>query len=196
MAVAMVAMLAFGGTYAYFTATATTGVSGQTIKTGVIQLKVDDSITSVFSTNVGNLLPGDALFDDGLTLSTAGSTAESYVAIKVTISGAITGLSIELATTDGTWVESAEDSNIYVLAASTGTGATAASAVAADDTVAVYAAGATLATTPDYDNNNGDLADGVMGATMTITVEARSIQVRNFNDGAATVAQVAEKLFA
>ena len=45
MAIAMVAMLAFGGTYAYFTATATD--AGTTFTTGIVQLTDGTKATTV-----------------------------------------------------------------------------------------------------------------------------------------------------
>lgn len=56
MAILMVAMLAFGGTYAYFTASATGAT--QTAKMGHVKLGANGTLTATS----GNLVPGDTLF--------------------------------------------------------------------------------------------------------------------------------------
>ena len=198
MAIAMVAMLAFGGTYAYFTAS-TNSLSEGTITTGKIQLTTN--ATTVFTTDVTNLFPGDKVFDEGLSLSTAQSTGASYVAIQVTTEGSLVGITIDV---DGKpiaddenvkWVKISDSEGVavYVLAKSEAD----AFEVADGSTISVYATGATLATTPDYNNAEGQ-GHAAMGATMKISVVAKSIQAKNFGEvpGAATAAEVVEALFA
>jgi predicted ribosomally synthesized peptide with SipW-like signal peptide len=81
MAVAMVAMLAFGGTYAFFTATATGKSSSVT--TGVIHLKAGDVVTKTDAT----VVYGDTVLG-AITYDLKDTTVNSYV--FVTLSADIT----------------------------------------------------------------------------------------------------------
>ena len=65
MAVAMVAMLAFGGTYAYFTATAT-GIAGGSTTAGLIAL--NETATKFEYSLTKDILPGEFLFAEGTTM--------------------------------------------------------------------------------------------------------------------------------
>ena len=79
MAIAMVAMLAFGGTYAYFTAQANTMESSEfTVGKVLLTEKAGATVSTT-----GTILPGDKLVTGGLTYTNA-STVDTYVAVVVT----------------------------------------------------------------------------------------------------------------
>ncbi len=82
MGIAMVAMLAFGGTFAYFTATATS--KSTSITTGHIQLTSAGELIATAST----VMPGDSLLEENSTIAVtpnfSGDTGE-YVAVKIEI---------------------------------------------------------------------------------------------------------------
>ncbi len=80
MAFAMVAMLAFGGTYAYFTSTAK-GFNGN-VHTGYVKLTATDTQTAITLAN--NVLPGDSLITGDISYEVdTTDTLGNYVAIKV-----------------------------------------------------------------------------------------------------------------
>lgn len=198
MAVVMVAMLAFGGTYAYFTATATKKSTGE-FTTGSIKLEANDDAT--FVTGLKDVVPGDKLTTGPLTLTTTSAGTDSYIAIKVTIEATdakggdldLAGTSLASAigllatepTTGSTWVAGTGNyTDVFVLAATT--------------TPTPVATGQTIKITDDAlifqanDNWDQTTADGsadyisnskLMGATLNITIEARSVQSENWNDG-------------
>ena len=85
MAVAMVAMLAFGGTYAYFTSTAKT--ESDTFTTAVVQLK-NTSETALAVNSEVNIVPGAYIFGSAtesaeIKLDATGTTADVYVFVRV-----------------------------------------------------------------------------------------------------------------
>ena len=65
MAILMVAMLAFGGTYAYFTANANVA-NGGSFTTGKVILTADGSISLATEKKV---VPGDTVFDSSKSVS-------------------------------------------------------------------------------------------------------------------------------
>ena len=75
MAIAMVAMLAFGGTYAYFTDTLTEGVGSGSIATGKVDLTAGTAAT-VSAT----MMPGDTIESEGTVSIDA--TKGAYVGIE------------------------------------------------------------------------------------------------------------------
>ena len=84
MAILMVAMLAFGGTYAYFTSSVTEGLGGTTYA-GKISLSASGDAFSNTSL-VNNVLPSEPLFNTGaLEINDTLSNRASYVFISVTI---------------------------------------------------------------------------------------------------------------
>lgn len=89
MAVAMVAMLAFGGTYAYFTSTAKTSTT--TFTTGVVQLKNTTEASTLAVATTTDIVPGAYIYGDEdtfktLSLDATGTTADIYVFIEVAAS--------------------------------------------------------------------------------------------------------------
>ena len=223
MAIAMVAMLAFGGTYAYFTATATTKTTGE-FTTGSIKLEANDDKTFVAS--LTNVVPGDELSTGALTLTPTSSGTDSYIAIRVTITAKnsstpdldLTGTSLESPSgllsstpyTGSTWVAATESGyeTVFVLAATTTP--TPVPSTEVDSPVIINITGDKLVFTADdewiQDNDKeGYISESkLMGATLNITIEARSVQSDNWNDGsedasatgaAATVNGIAKFLF-
>ena len=178
MAVVMVAMLAFGGTYAYFTATATKK-TGE-VSTGHVMLNANGATFTGIQTDV---LPGDALFDSNATLTIdTTDTAGNYVAIRFTITGgenlSIAADGIEPAGGTGIgWYETST-TGIFIY----GTDATTASAITAGS-VEVPLTNLVIPTSVDDDWVEGeDTSTGnLMDATITVTMEAKSIQVSNLS---------------
>lgn len=218
MAVVMVAMLAFGGTYAYFTATATKKSTGE-FTTGSIKLEANDDAT--FVTGLTDVVPGDKLTTGPLTLTTTSAGTDSYIAIKVTIKATdakgaplvLTGTSLESAigllatepTTGSKWVAGSGDyADVFVLAATT-----TPTAVATGQTIKITDAALIFQANDNWDQTTADgsadyISDSkLMGATLNITIEAKSVQSKNWNDGgdaqvggtAATVDKIAALLF-
>ena len=201
MAVVMVAMLAFGGTYAYFTATATKKSTGE-FTTGSIKLEANDDAT--FVTGLKDVVPGDKLTTGPLTLTTTSAGTDSYIAIKVTIEATdakgaplvLDGTSLAsaiglLATaptteyTGSTWVAGTGDyDDVFVLAATT-----TPTKVATAKTINITDEALIFQANDDWDQTEADgsadyISDSkLMGATLNITIEARSVQSDNWNDG-------------
>lgn len=216
MAIAMVAMLAFGGTYAYFTATATTKTTGK-FTTGSIKLEANDD--AKFTASLTNVVPGDELSTGALTLETTSSGTDSYIAIRVTITATDSsgttlvldgtslaspkGLLSSTPYTGSTWVPgTGKYTNVFVLAATT-----TPTPVPTAQTINIT--GDKLVFTADdkwiQDNDEeGYISESkLMGANLNITIEAKSVQSKNWNDGgdaqvggtAATVDKIAALLF-
>lgn len=102
----MVAMLAFGGTYAYFTATAT-AINGGSVKTATVVLKGKD--VAVTTGTVADIVPGQEAFDEDLSVQAKhASTTDTYVFVqmstdnKMLVDGTTTGESVFQLTTDYT----------------------------------------------------------------------------------------------
>ena len=77
MAVIMVAMLAFGGTFAYFTATATEKSSGD-ITTGYVKLESD----ATFVAAATHVIPGTTIIDGPVTVTPSQDGTGSYIALR------------------------------------------------------------------------------------------------------------------
>lgn len=225
MAVVMVAMLAFGGTYAYFTATATTKTTGE-FTTGSIKLESNKEAT--FVSGLTNVVPGDALTTGPLTLTTTSKGTDSYIAIKVTIdatdakgtelnlAGTSLASAIGLLATEPTteytgskWVAGTGNyTNVFVLA-TTDTDTDTPTAVATNKTIKITDKALIFKAKDNWDQTaaagGNYISDSkLMGATLNITIEARSVQSKNWNDGsedasatgaAATIDGIAALLF-
>ena len=213
----MVAMLAFGGTFAYFTATAEKKTTGE-FTTGSIKLESNDDAT--FVAGLTNVQPGDALTTGALTLTPTSAGTDSYIAIRVTITATdssdatldLSGTSLASAAgllagapvAGSTWVPaSGTYPNVFVLAATkTPTAVTTGTLINITDGALTFVAG------DNYDQSREDeegyISDNkLMGVTLSITIEARSVQSKNWNDGGeadadgadATVDGIAAELF-
>ena len=186
----MVAMLAFGGTFAYFTASASNVTGSAT--TGKVVLNSNGS----FVASLTNVMPTQKLTSGAITLSTADSTEATYVAIKYTIT--VTGSdsqpvadlsSVGLADVlSENWMESGTD-NIYVYSTTT----TEATTVNVGTTINITDEALTFNATDNWTQGQDKSDNKLMGATITIKFEARSIQSSGFEDAAAAVAELVTK---
>ena len=190
MAIAIVALLAFGGSYAYFTATATEGVA--TLTTGKVTLTGGASNTVTLT----NVMPKDELYaKSAVKFNTGDSSEATYVAVRITVKSvaknasaeditaataltaeecAALGLSFAAATT---WTETATGSGIFV-----NTNAVAAA------TDAVFNSEAALVFNCE-ENNSEDVADTallLMDRKIIITFEGFSVQSKSFTNPSAT----------
>ena len=77
MAIAIVALLAFGGSYAYFTATTT--AKSNTFETGIVNLSAGD-----FTISTAKVVPGDPLVNKAVVYNNQ-SNVKSYIFVKLTI---------------------------------------------------------------------------------------------------------------
>ena len=178
----MVAMLAFGGTYAYFTATA--GAQSKTATTGRVQLG-GNSVSEL----VQKVVPGKELLNGGKVTVTPNSTVKTYVFVKFSVSIAkdsgegvntatlteITGEAACDAEGEYKLVPSVEDawqpvsgqSNVYytVVEESAGT-------IAIDVCKAI--------TFDGYSVSTETLKGSLMDATITVTIDSSSIQFEGF----------------
>lgn len=82
MAIAMVAMLAFGGTYAYFTATATDVTTGD-VTTGTIHLTSNNN-TSSLTVNVDRAVTGHTILG-AVSYNLTDTTVDTWVVVKMDI---------------------------------------------------------------------------------------------------------------
>ena len=173
MAVVMVAMLAFGGTYAYFTATAAT--SAGTAYTGYVKLTTQKSIETVVAKS--KVLPGDALLDADVEYIVDTTDAKgNYVAVKVTVTATAkddtdvtAALGLNSITLTG-WTKGEGD--IYYLATPV---------LPTANPVAIKATDFKLSA--EIDDNWAEKADTsklkLQDATITITIKAASVQASN-----------------
>ena len=174
MAVAMVAMLAFGGTYAYFTSTAAEKVA--TISTGKIEVS---SAGIALDATYSNILPGDTILPAGSVVTVSADSEASYVAIKVACS--VDG--VTLVPDAATWFEVGDDTGIYVYGASN-----KATSVAKGGTAVINAADIKfVAADTSVEGSTGTFTNnGIMGQTgLQITINAVSIQAAHVADTAA-----------
>ena len=185
MAIAMVAMLAFGGTYAYFTATATT--NSASIKTGYVGLIAStiDATNSDYELTVTNAFPGDVLIANPVTVTAETSDTKGvYVAVKFEVEG-VTDIAnlFKLDTTK--WQLVSDNTYVYISAADTaakltdGQSATVLANVKLEETV----------TGEPTTQNGAEIVDGsLQNKTITIGIKSAAVQVSNFED--ATLEQI------
>ena len=178
MAVVMVAMLAFGGTYAYFTAQAHSETD--TVTTGKILLK-NSPITLVETTVVPkmNILAENS----SVAVDVTGTTADSYVFVKVTASVAGTTEDVLTISQEDGWTLVDGQTDVYYATATTG------------DTTIDF----TKSIVFDADNNyiDGEFDDAssengnVEGVEITVTLQSVAIQSYSFADAKTAYAEVA-----
>lgn len=208
MAFVMVAMVAFGATYAYFTATAT--AKSTTVTTGTVKLAATYDTTSFVANRT--VFPGDYLIGTGSADSpamkvtvTTDDPIGNYVAVKISITGTKnnaekTALSLadltngtDLGTLLGTnWTVVDQANGVFIY---TGEGSTP--KAVKDGEYTVIGAGvkfeATDNWTQDEEGNLNQYSDnGLMGATIKISVQAKSLQASNIGatEGSATLDEV------
>lgn len=192
----MVAMLAFGGTFAYFTATATDR-SGSA-KTGYVKLSSNDAFATIVSENI---MPGDTILAANAMQLTVDTTDDegNYVAVKFVItaveSDGTTSIPTQTLTTYGVtadsiladsgngWYAAGGDGNegIYIWGSAEGTPVKVTPDSGTTKTLTINTEAFTLLTTVEDNWTQGqDESDnGLMGATITFTLQAVSIQVAN-----------------
>ncbi len=182
MGICLVALLAFGGTYAWFTATSADLVTGS-ITTGTVLL--NGSTVTLTETGV---LPGD-------TISAAiqvedKSDVDTWIVLQVSTTGNATLLS-KLSYTGNTF-------GSEVAAANAATGATGTTVVyfvkeaSTEDTNRTHVFATAIEVSSDWnaDSSNNDAHDD-MGVNATLTIKCRSIQ----KSAATTAADAAALLF-
>ena len=176
----MVAMLAFGGTFAYFTATANQAKG--TVKTGYIKLSSNDSFKLVTT----DVLPGDTIIDSALELTPDYTGTEGeYVAIKVTItvkakdttktvSATDLGIAFPGATSGNGWYAVADTEGMYIY------GSSATTPIAMTAKTEVFS-NLTLPTsvTDNFQEGSTYSDSNLMEAEITVTIVSYGIQVAN-----------------
>lgn len=182
----MVAMLAFGGTFAYFTAKSNSETSTG-LTTGYVHLTSNGAITEI---NFENVMPTQTILAaDAAKLTVATSeTTGNYVAIKFTITAtdnngtaisakdlANAGLSADsiVATTGEGWYKIEDGQYVY------GTNAT--TAVAKTGEVVINSSAFVFNAEDVWDQSNSETGNYIsenklMKASITITMQAFSIQ--------------------
>jgi predicted ribosomally synthesized peptide with SipW-like signal peptide len=175
MAIAMVAMLAFGGTYAYFTSETFSRTGDATTQLGKISLQAEGDVFT--AEMVQNVLPSESLFESGssnITI-TDSSNRESYIFVQYsvviskdgqeskTLSGALAKVEVKL---DGSKVAELEEAVTGVYAFKTDK----ANAEDADNEAYTIVLGADSLIIP------ADLGNAYQEATVTLTVSVCSVQ--------------------
>ena len=173
MAVVMVAMLAFGGSYAYFTATATSKTG--TVDTGVITLSTDGATFTITKTNV---LPKESILStedaQGISYSAAQATRAQVAFFTFTVEIEKDDAPVSGATLTMTLPTSGLFADAVTLEGGSATTSTVAILVPAS-TASITMGGLQVAFDATAESVNGSIPD-LMGATITLTIEAKSIQ--------------------
>ena len=182
MAIAMVAMLAFGGTYAFFTATANKDAA--TFETGYVKLSANGALTAL---NLENVMPGQELVAANAIKLTVDTTEEgNYVAIKFVITAKDaadqdinpadlkTKLGLDVATALGNAWKETSTTGVYIYG-------TEAAPTKATGSINVNTAALTFTATDNWtQGTDGNLAATsdykLMGAEIKIEMQAYSIQ--------------------
>lgn len=184
MGIVMVAMLAFGGTFAYFTAQ-TTKVESGNLTTGTIMLK-NSSATFV----TGMVMPGQELLatDSKLAVDPTGSTAAQYVFVKITIVKPKNATATVTPT-----INTAEWKDYNTLDTSVEAGTVYYKEVAANVTSAIdFCTSIKFEADANYVDGKAEGSTNVAieGATISVTFESKSIQQFGFKDAKEAYAQV------
>lgn len=188
MAIAMVALLAFGGTYAYFTAQVNT-MGTTSFKTGKVSLKAKEALTIVADGAV--VVPGDKIIDKAVTYTNE-STVPTYVAVVVTMTVAGKPVTdkdavddiISLAVT-GTWDAIVEGNNIvYVYKNAEAIDAAhdeyAVAAAAASGTDLAFCSAVDFAA-DEHRVDGAEITDSLQDKTITLKITAYQTQTRMNN---------------
>ena len=173
MGIVMVAMLAFGGTFAYFTAT-TTAKTG-TFKTGIVNLSAGD-----YTISTSTLVPGDAIVDKAVTYENKSDVA-TYVFVKYEVAvdktsevqlpaGTTVDSLIEAEGLGDGWTKLDEVNGVYYKALD---------AAAADTKTLTFATAIKLNSALASNSHDGT-AGSLMNIKLTLTISARSIQQNSF----------------
>ena len=194
MAIAMVAMLAFGGTYAYFTATSVDAKTGD-MSTGKVVLGEIQGVTTLTKSNV---VSGDTLLNGTSVTVTNQSTVDTWLFVQVKAKLNNVDVTSYLAQADGSDLTTPEASGLYLSVATGWTeyadgwwgiaaGATATENVVFPVTVTFYS---NSESTYDHDATGEKLSEGSqMNKKVELSFQAKSIQKANVaNIGAAATA--------
>ena len=212
MAVVMVAMLAFGGSYAYFTATAT--ASSGTATTGYVHLTSNDAFTFTKT----NVMPGDLLLAAGAATLQVDTTddAGNYVAVQFVITAVkadgttsidagtlktygISADSIIAASDTGWKAAGGSYTGMYIWGSAEGTPVAVKPDGGTTKTLTVNTSAFTLSkdVEDNWDQDDFETAEddytsenGLMGATITFQLKAASIQASNLTDSATILQQL------
>lgn len=189
MAIAMVVLLAFGGTYAYFTAT-TRDATG-TFTTGYVKLS-SAGVSYVETTT--KIFPGSVILNGGSKFVVdTNDTKGNYVAMSLTITAkaadgteiALSDLKIADFAPDTTWAAVTGKTGVFIY------GTEAAPTAVANAGEAIFSAsGLTLPISvadnwKEDDTTAGNFATAsenkLMDATITVTIKGASIQASNID---------------
>ena len=166
----MVAMLAFGGTFAYFTATTTE--ASDTATTGTVKLGAN-TIAKLVDTNV---VSGQQLFGGGSKVQvTSASNVDTYVFITFTVSMSGTGNQVaskDLIKADGDYC--LEYTTAEGWKEVTGHTGVLAKLVTANTTAPMDVC--TGITFYGMSNSTPDTTGSLMGQTITVTIRSEAIQ--------------------
>ena len=200
MAVAMVAMLAFGGTFAYFTATSYTATA--TTSTGLIQVGIGTDKIEVVKDNA---LPGETIIDTSITAINTESTRDSYIyaifSVKFNgteVAGDVAAKVISVAQVDQAWATIS--SGVYGIeaAAKTNPDAFTIKVEVNKDLQANMSETMTPGNTEDEDPSNDNPTFGydetnnagnfdVMNQSVVVTIQFKSIQKDSLPEGSTTL---------
>ena len=205
----MVAMLAFGGSYAYFTATAT--ASSGTATTGYVHLTSNDAFTFTKT----NVMPGDELLAAGAATLEVDTTDEAgnYVAVQFVITAQDSeGSPIENVTTLGLNADSilagtgegwkaagGSYTGMYIWGSDAGKPVAVLPEGGTTKTLTINASAFTLSTDIEDNWDQDDFEANevgyksehkLMGATITFQLKAASIQASNLSDSATILQQL------
>ena len=199
MAVALVALLAFGGTYAYFTATTYEKTTGS-FTTGAIKLK---SNSANFTQSMSNVMPGQVIIGSTpLKVNPENSTEAVYLALQITVTAtkadhetAIDLAAIDLEVSDILTLEWASTTGngiadgVYVYNPASGEAPNityALSTVAANagdinvtKSDVVFNANDNWSESSTYGTINAASDNGLMGATVEISIVVKALQTSN-----------------
>lgn len=200
MAFVMIAMVAFGATYAYFTATAT--AKSTTVTTGTVKLDATYDGTSFAASRT--VFPGDYLIGKGsgnaMTVKvTTDDPNGNYVAVKISITGTKNNATHDALTLDdltketttiasllgGNWTAVGSD-GVFIYTGPDGD--TAKAVKDTDGDLVVIGAGVVFDATDNWTQGETYSDAGLMGATINISVAAKSIQASNVTGDNAAIA--------
>ena len=176
----MVAMLAFGGTFAYFTATSAD--KNTTVTLGYVSLTTDAATSLNITKTVA--VPGDKLLDNAEVTLTNASTVSTYIFVSFSVVNGDIPEAMITSNINGKdeatkLTPVPDETNVYYIDAAATTNYTAVVNVALSKDLA-------------ENNHNGDVIGNMhyMGKTITVKFDARSIQKDGFASAKEAWAQV------
>lgn len=184
MAVIMVAMLAFGGTFAYFTATATEKTSGE-ITTGYVRLESD----ATFVASTTHVIPGTTIIDGPVTVTPSQDGTGSYIALRFIVEIKKQGEDAFTVATDDNafnfdevvakgWFRDTTN-NMFIR----GSAANTYTEVSAADPIQFTTGDLIFDIDDNWIEDQGQSELNYMNATIKVTIRAASIQSSDGQDG-------------